>query len=604
MLDLLSSRRFAPLWVAQAASALADNALRAGLGVAALGPEPTPAGAALALAVFTGPWLLLAGPAGAWADRGDKARVIQAAQGLGLVAAAVAAAGFALEHDGLLWAALAGSGAQAAVLGPAKYAVLPQHLEPEELLDGNAGLQVGTWLAILAGTGLGALVPAVGPLLVVVAIAGLGAAAWVPPAPPEVRAPIPSPSLDALRRVADDVVRLRAALCIAWFWVVGGAVLSVLPTWGPAGLCPGPDTAGAALALFSVGVAGGAWVCSRLSGDRIELGLVPLGSLGMALFAADLAWTSGVADSCVAAGVGLPTLGGIRLAVDLVGLAAASALFAVPLYALLQERAGPEERGRVLAGVHLISALAMLLGAGALGALQAAGAATPVVFASLAVGTAIIAAITYATVPEFALRLITWGLSRVVYRIEVSGHELVPRTGPCVVVCNHVSFIDWFVLAATLRRPARFVMHVSFHRMPVVTWLFKQARTIPIAGHREDPELLERAFALMSEALREEQVVCLFPEGRITNTGELDTFRRGIERVLEADPVPVVPAALNGLWGSFFSRKDGRAMTKPFRRWWSRVWVTFGAPIPPGEASAEALGRAVEALWRRRPDHP
>jgi 1-acyl-sn-glycerol-3-phosphate acyltransferase len=260
----------------------------------------------------------------------------------------------------------------------------------------------------------------------------------------------------------------------------------------------------------------------------------------------------------------------------------------------------------VIAGNNVINSFFMVLGALGLALMQEGLRLDPVaIFGVLAVVNVLVAIYIYTVVPEFLLRFVAWMLSVVAYRVRVDGHERIPKDGPALLVCNHVSFIDWFVLAASVKRPARFVMYKGFYEMPVINFLFRQAKCIPIASKKEDPEMLERSFAAISAALRDGQVVCIFPEGRITETGDMMPFRPGVERILAADPVPVVPIALNGLWGSFFSRRGGPAMTKPFRRGlWSRVFVAIGDAVPPESATAPALQELVHGLWARRPEAP
>jgi hypothetical protein len=190
----------------------------------------------------------------------------------------------------------------------------------------------------------------------------------------------------------------------------------------------------------------------------------------------------------------------------------------------------------------------------------------------------------------------------VVYRVKVEGHPQVPIDDPVVLVANHVSYVDWLVIAASVKRPARFVMHYKFLELPGMAWLCRQAKVIPIASAKEDPDMLERAMEQIHAELQDSQVVCIFPEGHLTETGEIDTFRQGIERIVDRDPVKVIPVALNGLWGSFFSRRDGKALRRPFRRVYSRIRVTIGAPIAPADVTAQRLQQEVTALWSRHPD--
>jgi 1-acyl-sn-glycerol-3-phosphate acyltransferase len=180
--------------------------------------------------------------------------------------------------------------------------------------------------------------------------------------------------------------------------------------------------------------------------------------------------------------------------------------------------------------------------------------------------------------------------------------ERIPDEGPAVIVCNHVSYVDALVIAAACPRPVRFVMDHRIFKLPILSFVFRTSRTIPIASAKEDPEMMERAFAEVAKALREGDLVAIFPEGRITDTGELYPFRPGIKRILDATPVPVVPMALRGLWGSFFSRKGGAAMSKPARFVpFRRIALAVDAPVAPPAATPEALQANVLALrgnWR------
>ena len=189
--------------------------------------------------------------------------------------------------------------------------------------------------------------------------------------------------------------------------------------------------------------------------------------------------------------------------------------------------------------------------------------------------------------------------------LKASGMENIPKHGPALLVCNHVSFIDWFILAGAVKRPARFVMDKGFHDLPVITWLFQQAKTIPITSRKVDPETFEKAFDTISEELRAGWIVAIFPEGALSGDGEMHAFKKGMEHILARDPVPVVPMALNGLWGSFFSRVDGAGMKKPFRRGFlSPVWLHVLPPIPPEEATAALAEARVREQWEKMPDNP
>jgi 1-acyl-sn-glycerol-3-phosphate acyltransferase len=283
---------------------------------------------------------------------------------------------------------------------------------------------------------------------------------------------------------------------------------------------------------------------------------------------------------------------------DLFLLALFAGFYSVPLYALIQTRCEPSHRARIIAANNILNAVFLILAAGlsamALGSL---GWTIPQLFLATAIVNVLVAVYIYSLVPEFLLRFLSWALVSVVYRIRKQGTEHIPDTGAALIVSNHVSFVDALVLMAISPRPIRFVMDRRIFGTPVLSWLFRQVKAIPIASFKDDPQLVENAFARVSEELRDGQLVCIFPEGRITDSGAILPFRPGVTRLLERDPVPVVPVALQGLWGSFFSRKGGPAMTKPLRRGvFTRIGVNVGQPLAAAAANPLLLRARVEAL--------
>jgi 1-acyl-sn-glycerol-3-phosphate acyltransferase len=273
----------------------------------------------------------------------------------------------------------------------------------------------------------------------------------------------------------------------------------------------------------------------------------------------------------------------------------------VPLQAFVQHRVDPRRCARILAGSSILSALFTVIGALAAIGLRAAGLSILQVLLVLAAANAGVAIYIYTVVPEFVVRFIIWMLVHTVYRLRKRGLEHLPAEGPAVLVCNHVTFVDALVIAAACRRPVRFIMHHTYYRLPVLSFIFRVGRAIPIGSRREQPKLTEDAFDEVARGLEAGDVVCIFPEGALTKTGEVNRFRVGIERIVARTPVPVIPLALRGLWGSFFSRSGGRAMLKLPRRFWSRIELVCGAPVPAAEVSAARLQACVLALrgsWR------
>jgi hypothetical protein len=291
-----------------------------------------------------------------------------------------------------------------------------------------------------------------------------------------------------------------------------------------------------------------------------------------------------------------------RIMADLFLLAMFGGFYSVPLYALIQSRCEPSYRARIIAANNILNALFMVVASIMAAALLHAGLTLPQLYLVVAVLNAAVAVYIYTLVPEFLMRFIVWMLIHSVYRLEKSGLERIPDEGPAVIVCNHVSFVDALVISAACQRPIRFVMDHRIFNLWLISFVFRTGRAIPIAPAKEDPAMMQRAFDEVARALEDGDLVAIFPEGRITDTGEVYPFRPGIKRILEANPVPVVPIALRGLWGSFFSRRDGPAMSKlsrfvPFRR----IGLVVGEPVPAAAAAPEALQARVLALrgdWR------
>jgi len=622
---LMRNRRFWPLFWTQLLGAFNDNLFKNGLvilitfrnvQIGGLGAQEM---VALSAGIFILPFFLFSATAGQLADKHDKAQLIRWTKSAEIGVMTLGAIGLALDQVPMLLGVLFLMGLQSALFGPCKYSILPEHLNEKELVAGNALVEVGTYLGILLGTLAGGLLIMLnqGPLIVagsvvVVALVGRGFARFIPVAPagdPNLKVnPSPiGPTLDLIKLCKTDKTIYLSILGISWFWAFGSVFLSLFPIYAKEVIGGDQTIATLFLALFSVGIGVGCMFCEKLSRERLEMGLVPIGSFGMSVFTADL-WLIGhpfqLGPELITIRDLLHTFVGWRIVTDMALLALFGGFLIVPLYTLIQQRAKAESRSRTIAGNNVLNAAFIVVASVVLFALLGRGLDAPQIFAVLAAVNAFVAVYIYLVIPEFMLRFVTWILSNIFYRVRLTGHEHIPKLGPCVLVCNHISFIDWFILAGAFRRPARFVMHKDIHQLKLVSWLFRQAKTIPIAGFKEDPETLERGLDQISSDLRDGQIVCIFPEGRISHTGEIQPFKTGIERIIERDPVPVVPLALNGLWGSFFSRKDGKAMTKAFRRFWSRVSVTIDAPIAPQEVTAAGLEVAVREIWARQPNKP
>jgi 1-acyl-sn-glycerol-3-phosphate acyltransferase len=615
---LLGQRRFGPFFVTQFLGALNDNVYKNALVilVAFQGAAMTTLSPGvlvnLAGALFILPFFLFSATAGQLADKFDKARIIRQVKLLEIAIMVIGAAGFVRGSLELLLAALFLMGLQSTLFGPVKYAILPQALREEELVGGNALVETGTSVAILAGTIVGGLLIAqsAGPTLLVpaatigIAVAGYLASRGVPSVAP------PAPDLavnwNPLTETWATVQFTRrnrtvflSILGVSWFWFYGAMFLSQFPGFARDSLGGDEGVVTLLLAVFSVGIGVGSLLCERMSGHKVEIGLVPFGAIGLSVFALDLFFAA--PDAAPAQGLGVAEFlrqpGALRILLDLTLLAVFGGFFIVPLYALIQSRSDPSHRSRIIAGNNILNAL-FIVAAGLIAAgFLSLGATAQQLFLLTALFNAAVAAYIFTLVPEFLMRFLAWLLIHAVYRLRTTGLEHVPEEGPALIVCNHVSFVDAVVIMAACRRPIRFVMDHRIFRIPVLSFIFRTAGAIPIASRKEDPAMMERAFAEVAAALRAGGLVGIFPEGRITDTGELYPFRPGIARILEETPVPVVPMALQGLWGSFFSRKDGPAMTRPLRRGvFSRIGLVAAPAVEPALATPEALQAQVLGL--------
>ncbi|MFB9068618.1 MFS transporter [Pseudofulvimonas gallinarii] len=616
--SLLRSRRFLPFFLTQALGAFNDNVFRNAL-VILIAFRVTGLDAAdvdfysnLAAGLFILPFFLLSATAGQWAERSEKSRAIRQIKLLEIGIMVLAA--FALWTGSLpfLMAVLCLSGAQSALFGPVKYSILPQALRPEELVGGNGLIEASTFLAILIGSLFGGwLMNAFdnGECYVAVAVLVLAIAGWLSArAIPVAAATDPSLRMDwnPVRQTWRVVMGLRghravlnAVLGISWFWFFGSVVLAQLPNYTKVYLGGDASVAPLVLTLFAFGIGLGSLMCEMLSRRTVEIGLVPLGALGLTVFGVDLYLAR--PEAALVAGLDwrafLAVDGNIRLCIDLLLIGLSGGFFIVPLFALVQQRAPRERLSQVIAANNILNALFMVAAAVLAIVLLQAGLNIPELLLVTAVLNALVAIYIFTLVPEFVARFVSWLAIKALYRIDIQGLEHIPDEGPALVVCNHVSYMDALLLMGAVPRPIRFVMYYRIFNIPGMKQLFKAARAIPIAGSKEDPDVMERAFAQIDAALAAGELVGIFPEGGLTTDGEIAPFKRGVERILATRPVPVVPMALRGMWASMWSRRDSRLHRARLpRRFRARIGIIAGPPIAPEQASAASLEAAVRAL--------
>ncbi len=630
---LLKQRRFAPFFWTQFSGAANDNLFKFAFTVMVTYQLSVswlpPALAGLAIgALFILPFLLFSATSGQLTDKFEKTRVIRFVKNLEIVIMLIAAAGFMATDVNLQAGILLGCtflmGLHSTLFGPVKFAYLPQALNERELTGGNGMVEMGTFVAILLGQVVGGLlvaIPGVGPacvafVCIAVAVVGRAVAQFIP------LAPATDPALKInwnpvtetwrnLKLAKTNIVVWRSMLGISWMWFFGAVFLSQFPSFAKEVLHGNEQVASLLLVVFSIGIATGSLLCEVLSKRHVEIGLVPLGAIGMSVFAIDLYFASrGLPASPM---LGLQAFvaqpAHWRVMADLALLSLFAGLYSVPMYALIQLRSLSTHRARIIAANNILNALFMIVSAVLAGALLKANFTIAQIFLFTGLANAVVAFYIFMLVPEYLLRFIAFMLSRCVYRFKVTGDHNLPTQGAAILTCNHVSFVDPVLLMAASPRPIYFVMDHRIFKMPVLGWFFRLVKAIPIAPRAEDPVMYEAAFEAAAKVLRDGDLLAIFPEGGITKDGELQAFKGGIMKILDnakrdGIDAPVIPMALTNLWGSYFSRvekvQDQQvAMVRPFRRGvFSRVGLNAGVPIPAKNVTPEALHARVGALLK------
>ncbi|MEY3069765.1 MAG: MFS transporter [Arenimonas sp.] len=616
--ELLKQRRFLPFFLTQALGAFNDNVFRNAMLALmvyqmGLSTEQSTLYANLAPALFILPYFLFSATAGQIAEKVEKARLIRITTAMEIAIMSLAAFGFIYGLPALLLFCLFLTGVQSTLFGPVKYAILPQVLAPEELTGGNGLVEMGTSISILIGMIAGMsllMIPGYGPQAAAAAMIGLAVTGHlvsraIPMAPAiapdlKINTNLIAESLHVLGMVRHNPVVRRAVFGVSWFWFVGTLLSAQLPNYAKLHLGGSESLNLLALALFSIGTGLGSLWCEKLSQRTVEIGLVPFGALGMTVFCADLYFARpGLAPET---GITLSQFwqqaGSFRIMADLTLIGLFAGFFIVPLFALIQSRTEKHHLSRVIAGMNIQNAVFIVSAAVTGIVLQRyLGFNIPEVFLLLSVLNLAVLVYLMLLVPEFFLRFLAWIYIRIMYRVEVHGIEKhVPDEGPALLVCNHVSYMDALLLSSAVPRPIRFVMYYKIFNTPGARWAFKAANVIPIAGRSEDPELMERAFAAVDQALAEGELVCIFPEGRLTPDGEIGSFKPGMERILAARPVPVVPMAIRGMWASIFSRSGVINTLRLPSRIRAHVTIMAEAPVDGAGAKAVDLEEKVKSL--------
>ncbi|MCB4803900.1 acyl-[ACP]--phospholipid O-acyltransferase [Methylobacterium brachiatum] len=615
--SLMSARRFAPLFWCQFFSAFNDNFLKNALGFLILfgigGQAYAHAGVlvTLASAVFIGPFFILSGLGGQWADRYDKALMARRLKFAEIFAAGTAVLGFLLHSVPVLFVALGLFGTIAALFGPIKYGILPDHLRREELPAGNALVEAATFLAILLGTIAAGAASAMGGsgLVFGALVMGFAVLCWLSARmiPPTGEG---APDLHVDRNVARSTVSLlrdlwadtrlwRGSLTVSWFWLVGVVVLSLLPVLVRDAFNGTETVITVLLALFSIGIAVGSGLASWLASGRIVLLPTPVGAVLMGLFGLDLAWTIGSMPPPPAEAIGpldfLRSGDGLRTAIGFLGLAVSGGLYIVPSFAAVQAWTEKAMRARIIGAVNVVTAAFMVAGTLALAGLQAMDLSIASLLALVAVLNLVVGVLVFATLPTSPFRDALSILFRAFYRLEVRGLDNVAAAGPnCILALNHVSFLDAPLALSLLDQEPVFAVDSGIAQRWWVRPFLRVTKAMPLDPTRP------LATRTLINAVKSGETLIIFPEGRLTVTGSLMKVYDGAGLIADKSGAMVVPVKIDGLERTAFSRLS-RSQVR--RRWWPKVTVTVLPPVRltvdpalRGKARRQAAGAALYGI--------
>lgn len=598
MKALLRDRGFQAFLGTQFLGALNDNIFKITISLlcvdAALRTRPGSGALPLVSAVFILPFLLFSGYAGFLSDRYSKRSVLIAAKSLEIVSMSLAVGAFSVGNVPFLLAILFLLALQSTFSSPAKYGILPEMLPERDLSRANGLLEMATFLALVLGTALGGAMfgawkdhlPRVALIQVVIAVTGAAAALVITRVPPSgasgrfSKNPWQEIGL-GLRRLYQERDLWLTVAGISYFWFLGALFQLLLILLGKEELKATDARIGLLGTALAVGVGMGSLAAGRLSGDKVELGLAPLGSIGMGLFAMALA-------------LGVPSY--LLTAAGLAGVGFSSGLFIVPLYAYLQKASGREEKGRMIATNNFLNTAGVLISAGLLWLMHdflSFRASQIILFFGLF--TIAVTVYILRVLPDTFVRFLLWLLTHTLYRIRTVGLENVPREGAALLVGNHVSYVDGPLISSCVPRPVHFLVDESIYEKRGLKWFFKLGEAIPV---RRQGRGVLKTIIQAREKLREGKLVCVFAEGTLTRTGNLLPFQRGLEKIVAGTDAPIVPMHLDGVWGSIFSYKDGRFFWKRPGRFPHPVTISFGESLPPSTGTQEARRAVLELATR------
>ena len=615
---LLRSRRFAPLFWTQFLGAFNDNVFKSALSLlfvygALVAEESQDIVVNLAAALFILPYFLFSAIAGQLADKYPKEQLIRRIKIFEIIIAAFGAMAVFSGSVFLMLAVLFLLGVQSTFFGPLKFSILPQHLAETELIGGNAQIEMGTFVSILLGTLVGGLIAGQADsktwltiLIISVAVAGYLSSRFIPHAPPadadlKINWNLWEETKNLISMARERRSVFLSILGISWFWLLGSTLLAQFPGLTERVLLGDTTVVTLILCVFTLSIAVGSLACEKLSGHQVEIGLVPMGALGLALAGVHMYFSiANVAE--LSEGLAhrnwiefLKAPGSVRLLLDFAIIGASGGMFIVPLYAYIQSKTPEDRRARIIAVNNIMNAIFMVSGSlFAIAMLQFGESGIPFLLLVLILMHIAVTAFIFMQVPVFIMRFLIWMLSHTLYRVKHENLDLIPKEGAAVLVSNHVSYVDALLLAGAIRRPVRFIMFKPIYELPVLNFVFRTGEAIPINNRHDDAQAYASALEDIAQALADGDLLCIFPEGKLTQNGEIGEFKKGIETIISTTPAPVIPLALRGLWGSWFSPQDGlfKGRMRPF----SKVEVAAAEPVAAENVSAADLRERVVAL--------
>ncbi len=619
---MLGQRRFGPFFLAQFLSSANDNLLRFSLTLlVSLGWPMGGLGLPLGLSgpliglLFLVPFVLCSAVIGPWVDRQDKAWLIRRLKGAEVLLMALAAFGLWQAQAWALLGSVFGMGVYSACLGPAKFAYLPQVMRARELMGANGLVMAGHFASMLLGHVAGLTLldqGSSGASWIALLCLGLAVLGWLvslgmpaAPSPLAGQSAEGNPlvglaqSLEVARR---DPTVFQALIALGWMWFIGAFYLFQFPVLARDVLGGSPSVGVLLLAVFAGGLLVATLFCELMSRRNVELGLVLIGAMGMGSFGGDLyfsthAWRLVAGAPALSVGDFWAHEGSGRLLYDLFRLSLGLGLFGMPLYAFIQWRAQPGQCARLMALGNVLSAVFLSAGCLVAGALLWMGLSLPHLFLAGAVLNTGAVIFFFAAMPEALVRLTVMAVTRFFYLMRLRGEAQWPMQGAALMVCNHVTVIDVMFVAMLGPRQVLMLVDPKVMKTKGLGWFYRRIPAVGLVSAAVDPVAHAHAIDCARQALDHGQLVCVFPEGAITPDGQLHPFMDVVPAILEQRQVPVIPAALQKMWGSSFSRIAGEPMRKPFRRGiYNRIGFLLGPALTAKEATTERLQAEVARL--------